>query len=299
MHILITDDDPISRIAVRTSVERLGHVCTVAADGEDAWRLFEEQHPDVVISDWRMPRIDGTQLTRRIREARKDVYTYVIILTSEAAEQDARDAMLAGADDLVVKPLSTAALERHLIAAERVIELHRSRHVDARLDPLTGIGNRQSAMEDLDVVLGRARRYLHPVAVVMLDIDRFKQYNDAVGHLAGDEVLKAVASTLAAGLRGSDALYRYGGEEFLALLPEQNTQSAAIVGRRLLAALETLAIPNPAGGTITASAGVADLSPDETAAELITRADRALDAAKAAGRNRVEVVEHERPSVSH
>lgn len=132
----------------------------------------------------------------------------------------------------------------------------------------------------------------------MFDVDRFKQYNDAAGHLAGDEVLKAVASTLASSLRGGDALYRYGGEDFLALLPEQSVQSAALVGRRLLTALEGLAIPHPAGGIITASAGVADLSAGETASELITRADRALYAAKTAGRNRLEVVDHESPSVS-
>jgi diguanylate cyclase (GGDEF)-like protein len=297
MRILITDDDPISRVAVRRSAERLGHVCTVAADGEEGWRLFEQEHPDVVISDWRMPGLDGTQLTGQIREARGHVYTYVIILTGEADAQSAREAMLAGADDLVVKPLSTAALELHLIAAERVIALHRGLHVAARLDALTGIGNRRSMIEDLDVVLGRAYRYHHAVAIVMFDVDRFKQYNDAAGHLAGDEVLKAVASILASSLRGSDALYRYGGEEFLALLPEQSIDSATFVGRRLLAALEGLAIPHPAGGIVTASAGVADLSAEETASELITRADRALYAAKTAGRNRVEVIDHERPPV--
>jgi diguanylate cyclase (GGDEF)-like protein len=290
MHVLIADDDPASRLLVSSALERLGHRCITAVDGADAWRRYQEDVPEVVITDWEMPGMDGTELARRIREHDADGYTYVMVLTGAADEAAARAVMEAGADDLLLKPLELAQLERKLIAAGRVTALHRRLHADARHDPLTGIGNRLRLAEDLETLRGRVDRYGHAYCVALFDVDAFKAYNDAEGHPAGDEVLRKVAGVLRDEKRSGDAVYRYGGEEFLVLMPEQSVDSSAKGAERLRAAVEALAIPHPAGGVVTVSAGVAGLEDGERRAdEVLELADQALYRAKEAGRNRVEV----------
>lgn len=289
LHVLIADDDPVSRFTVRAAVERLGHVCTVAQDGDEALAAFERERPGVLITDWRMPGLDGTALTQRVRERAAEGYTYVLVLTGEADEQAAREAMQAGADGLTQKPMDAAELERQLIAARRVIELHDRLLADARVDPLTGIPNRRAMNEELAVLRMRAARYSHELAAVLFDLDRFKAYNDGAGHLAGDELLKRIAVTLKRSLRGSDSIYRYGGEEFLALLPGQGTSSAQIAGERLRKAVAGLALEHPAGGVVTISGGIAALRENESAEQLLARADAALYAAKQAGRDCLKI----------
>lgn len=289
LHVLIADDDAVSRFIVRAAVERLGHVCTVAVDGTEALQAYQRDHPAVVITDWRMPGLDGTSLTRRIRDGHTGGYTYVIVLTGEADEEAALAAMEAGADELVGKPLDAAALERQLVSARRVIEMHDRLRADARIDALTGIPNRRAMNEELSVLLMRAARYGHELAVVLFDLDRFKLYNDGAGHLAGDELLQRVAGTLKVSLRGSDSIYRYGGEEFLALLPGQGSVSAAVAADRLRVAVKRLEIPHPEGGCVTVSGGIAALQAGESAEQLIARADGALYEAKQAGRDCLRV----------
>jgi len=295
MHVLIADDDPSTRLLVSTAVERLGHRCTIAEDGADAWRRFQDDTPEVVITDWDMPGMNGTAVASAIRGHQATAYTYVIVLTGAADEESARAAMEAGADDLMVKPLDPAQLERKLIAAGRVTALHRRMHDAARHDALTGIGNRLRLAEDLEALCGRVQRYGHVYSVALFDVDKFKGYNDAYGHRAGDEALRAVAGALRDTTRSGDQVYRYGGEEFVVLLPEQSLDSAAHAAERLRAAVEALAIEHPGGGPLTVSAGVAGLEQPATGPdELLELADRAMYRAKEAGRNRVEV--HAGPS---
>jgi diguanylate cyclase (GGDEF)-like protein len=289
MHILIADDDPGTRLLVSTAVEGLGHRCTVAEDGDDAWRAYQADPPDAVITDWQMPGMDGTALVRAIRGDGDGRYAYVMVLTGAADEDAARGTMQAGADDLLAKPLDAAQLERKLIAAERVTEMHRRMHEDARHDAPTGLGNRLRLAEDLEALCGRVARYGHVYCVALFDIDNFKGYNDGLGHLSGDEALRAVAHALQQGIRSGDAVYRYGGEEFLVLLPEQTLETAMLAAERLRAAVEALAIPHPAGGVVTVSAGVAGLdSPGYEPEQVFELADQALYRAKEGGRNRVE-----------
>jgi diguanylate cyclase (GGDEF)-like protein len=289
MRVLIADDEPGSRLLLAASVQRLGHECLEAEDGARALELFRTEHPEVVITDWDMPGLDGTALAHAIRTEPDAPYAYVIVLTGQAGEAAARDAMEAGADDLVLKPLDPAALERKLIAAERMTGLHRQMHSDARQDPLTGVGNRLRLTEDVKALCGRVERYGHSYCVALFDIDNFKAFNDGLGHLAGDDVLRAVADALREAIRSGDTLYRYGGEEFLVLLAEQSLDRAAVAGERLRAAVEALDLRHPDGSRITVSAGVAGLgstscSPDQ----LFALADEALYRAKQGGRNRVE-----------
>jgi diguanylate cyclase (GGDEF)-like protein len=290
MHVLIADDDPGTRLLVSSCVERLGHRCTIAADGAEAWRLYQQDTPEVVITDWEMPGMNGTALSRAIRARGDGSYAYVIVLTGAADEEAARTTMEAGADDLLLKPPDLAQLERKLIAAGRVTALHRRLHEDARHDTLTGLGNRLRLAEDLEALCGRVERYGHSYCVALFDIDDFKGYNDAAGHLAGDAALRAVAGALQQQIRTGDAVYRYGGEEFLVLLPEQSLESAGLAAERLHAAVGELRLPHPSGGVVTVSAGVAGLGEKTTRPDHVFElADQALYRAKQGGRNRVEV----------
>jgi diguanylate cyclase (GGDEF)-like protein len=290
MHILIADDDPGTRLLVSAAVERLGHECTLAEDGAQAWQRFAEVAPDVVITDWEMPGMDGAELTRRIRSQDDVAYPYVIVLTARADQDQALLTMEAGADDIVFKPLRRDELERMLVGAARVTALHRRLHRDARQDALTGLGNRHRLAEDLAAMQARAERYGHRWCVAMLDLDCFKGYNDGAGHLEGDALLRRVSAALSETVRGGDTVYRYGGEEFLVLLPEQTVETAALAGERMRAVVEGLAVPHPAGGVVTISVGVAGPAEGgEDPEALVGRADAALYAAKTAGRNRVEV----------
>jgi diguanylate cyclase (GGDEF)-like protein len=290
MHILIADDDPGTLLTVSAAIERLGHRCTVAEDGAAAWRAYQAEVPDAVITDWQMPGMDGTALVRAIREQGAGRYAYVMVLTGEADEASARATMEAGADDLLLKPLEPAQLERKLIAAERVTTMHRRMHEDARHDAATGLANRLRLAEDLEVLCGRVARYGHVYCVAVFDVDNFKGVNDAAGHLYGDQTLRAIAGALQGAVRSGDAVYRYGGEEFLVLLPEQTLESATLAAERLRSAVENLGIAHPAGGVVTVSAGVAGLTdPECKPDEVFELADQALYRAKEGGRNRVEV----------
>jgi diguanylate cyclase (GGDEF)-like protein len=288
MRILIADDEPGTRLLLTAAVQRLGHTAMVAEDGATAWTLYLAESPDVLISDWEMPGIDGTELTTRIRAHAGTKYTYVMVLTGRADQSAARATMHAGADELILKPLDTADLERRLIAAERVVALHRRLADDARHDSLTDLGNRRRLDEELAVLIARTERYGHRFALCMFDIDHFKQLNDTAGHLAGDQALRNVADALRSALRSGDSLYRYGGEEFVVTLPGQSSDGAMLAAERLRSAVEAMALPHPAGGSVTISAGVAVAEPAGiTATELLAAADVALYRAKEQGRNRV------------
>jgi diguanylate cyclase (GGDEF)-like protein len=288
--VLIADDDPGTRLVVSAAVERLGHRCTVAEDGDQAWQRFQEEPPDVVITDWQMPGMDGTALSRAIRDQSRGHYAYVIVLTGAADEEAARQTMEAGADDLLLKPLEPVQLERKLIAAARVTALHRQMHEDARHDAPTGLANRLRLAEDLEILRGRVKRYGHSFCFALFDIDDFKGYNDGAGHAAGDLALQTVATALRQGMREGDAIYRYGGEEFLVMLPEQSVETATCAAERLRVAVQELGLAHPKGGVLTVSAGVAGLDKSvQGPEELFELADQALYRAKAGGRNRVEV----------
>ena len=305
MKILIAEDDAVSRTILRRAVEKLGHECLAAADGEEAWGLYKE-NPDIdtIISDWMMPGVDGLELCRRVRGDGREGYTFFIFLTALGDREHLLQGLEAGADDYLSKPLDRDELGMRLTSALRVTELHRRLAFQngeleklnrmlfeqSRQDPLTSLGNRLRLREDLQVLQSRTERYGHSYAVALCDVDFFKAYNDRYGHLAGDDVLRRVADTISSGLRGGDAAYRYGGEEFLIVLPEQDARDAAATTDRLRQAVEDLGIPHADGtprGVVTISAGVA-MSPEaEDADALLKAADTALYAAKEAGRNRV------------
>jgi two-component system, cell cycle response regulator len=278
----------------------------VASDGAEAWRLFQGENVDVVVSDWMMPGMDGDELCRRVRAEPDAPYAYFILHTSLEDLGHVIKGMQAGADDYLTKPFEPDQLATRLIAADRITALHRRLagqqaelerlnamlFADSRHDRLTGLANRRSLDEDLERLLAQAGRSERPFSIVLWDVDRFKQFNDTAGHAAGDEVLRAVAGALAGECRSGDKAYRYGGEELLVALPEQDAEGAAAVAGRMRAAVEALGIAHPGltpPGVVTLSGGVATFEPGDDATSLLFRADDALYEAKQAGRNRVVV----------
>jgi two-component system, cell cycle response regulator len=309
MRILVADDDATSRRIVRIAVERLAHDCQVVADGTQAWEAFQAGHPDVVICDRMMPGQTGVQLCQNIRAHPSGSNVYLILLTSQGAHDQILEGMEAGADDYLVKPLNPDDLEIRLVAAGRVTALH-GKLADqrgqlerlntelislARHDSLTGLRNRRVLEEDLETLGALVGRYGHRYCMTLLDVDHFKAYNDAYGHLAGDEVLRAVGSTLRDQIRTGDAVYRYGGEEFLCIVPEQRLPAGMQAAERMRAGVQSLNIAHPLNrtGVVTLSAGVATLDPDCVRAvrEVLQEADEALYLAKEHGRNRVESIQ--------
>jgi two-component system cell cycle response regulator len=308
MRILIAEDDPTSSLVLEKTIKKLGYECLSAQDGLQAWELVRANKVDTVISDWMMPGMDGIELCRRVRAHPAAPYIYFIFLTALDDKKHCLTGLEAGADDYLSKPLNSFDLKTRLLVAARVTLLHRQLaeqkselerlnrllFQQAHRDPLTQIRNRLQLKEDLDAMQSQVARYKHSFCAALCDIDFFKAYNDHYGHLAGDEVLRLVAQTIAQSVRDCDAVYRYGGEEFLVILPEQSLHLGTIAMQRVLRAVEDLAIPHEArepAGVITISAGVAAISPgyEKTIEALLKEADQALYHAKGSGRNRVAV----------
>lgn len=306
LRVLVVEDDEPSRRGLEKAVRLLGHDCRSAKDGLEAWEMHEADRADVILSDWRMPRMDGLELCRRVRAGDGEgAYTYFVFMTRFGDKEHFLRGMEAGADDYHGSPFDIDELQARLVSAGRVIPLYRrlaEKTSDlrrdsqisfrmARVDALTGIGNRLRMDEDLRVLWSQTKRYTRPCSAGLCDIDEFKAYNDHFGHIAGDEVLRQVAQTLRKALRQGDGLYRYGGEEFLAVLPEQSLDEAARAMERLRSDVERLAIPTVGERrVVTISIGVAELDTahDATPDDWLRRTDSSLYRAKRGGRNRVE-----------
>lgn len=306
LKVLVVDDDDVSCTAMQQAVVSFGHECRTAHDGLKALRMHEQDRADVILSDWEMPHMAGLELCRRTRnvDSERD-YTHFVFVTSFDRKDYFLRGMEAGADDYLTKPVDLDELQARLVSAGRVVSLHRrlaamnsalrrdsqTSFSLARVDTLTGVGNRLRLDEDLETLWAHARRYGHRYSAVLCDIDWFKTYNDHFGHLGGDAALRNVAETMSRQLRQGDKIYRYGGEEFLIVLPEQSLADAKRVAERICGAVERRALHTIAGsGVVTMSAGVAELtrSLDKTVHGWLERADSALYRAKANGRNRVE-----------
>ncbi len=307
MRVLVAEDDPVSLLILRRAVEKFGHECLTAGDGESAWQRYKENPDvDVIISDWMMPEVDGLELCNRIRDEEREGYTYFIFLTALSDKEHLLMGFEAGADDYLSKPLDRDELQVRLISARRLTSLHRqlarqraelemlnAQLADqARTDPLTGLGNRLRMREDLEVLRARTERYGQTYCAILLDIDFFKFYNDTWGHPAGDEVLRRVAGAIESHCRSGDTAYRYGGEEFLIILPEQSLETGAAIAERLRRTVEDLEIPRGVKdppGILTISLGVSVLEPGayKPPEALLEEADEALYRAKENGRNRV------------
>jgi len=300
MKILIADDDLIASRMLEKTLSRLGHEIEVVNDGPDAiTALLRPDAPRMAVLDWEMPGADGLVVCRVLRQ-RPGPYTYIILLTGRDQPEDVVAGLEAGADDFLRKPFDAAELRARVRSGERVLSLQErllaaqeTLRMQATSDELTCIANRRVVLEQLDRELRRARHEGKSLAVAMADIDHFKVINDRYGHPAGDAVLKQIARCMQIESREYDSIGRYGGEEFIFVLPGCEGAEAELAMDRVRTRVQ-LSPTQWEGGLIpaTLSIGIAWSKPnDMSASELIQTADAALYRAKALGRNRVEVRE--------
>jgi len=299
--ILIAEDDPLSCGLLEMYLEEEGYPYTSASNGREALELFKREPFPIVITDWLMPEMDGTELCHAIRNNLSDSYTFLILLTSQNSPDAIVEGLESGADDYIVKPINPAELRVRLKGARRILDLEENlkksleeiRELSIH-DPLTGAFNRGYMDHQLKHEVQRAYRYQHPLSVMICDLDHFKKVNDTYGHQAGDTVLIDCVKNITSSIRQNiDWVARFGGEEFVIVLPETDTAGCNVVAERIR---ERVAL-NPAaedGGlvSVTASFGVVTLVPKtcvplSSPEDLLKCADTNLYQAKDTGRNRV------------
>ncbi len=287
--VLIVDDDPAIRRILHAHLTGGGYEVISAASGSQALDLLERHHPSYLITDWDMPEMDGVALCRRVRQLELPSYLYIVFLTSHSGHDDLLAAMDAGADDFLNKPLRKDELLARLGAGARILRLESRLSQLAAHDALTELPTRRAFHVLLAEEWERSHRYRLPLSAVMLDIDYFKRINDTHGHLVGDEVIRGVAALLRRHSRKSDTLCRYGGEEFVVLLPETDEEAAVSWAERFRAELAEASISvGQASVKVTVSLGVTEMLADvEDKDEFLALVDHCLLAAKEQGRNRV------------
>jgi two-component system cell cycle response regulator len=303
MKVLIADDDALLRQMLQGQLAAAGHEFVFASDGREAWELLQHENIRMVIVDWMMPELDGPELIRRIRDAGWPGYTYVILLTARSGRDDIVEGLTLGADDYVTKPFRHEELLARMGVGARILQLEgRLSELLAReealatRDSLTGLPNRRALTDHARVELSRAARARTSVGLILMDLDHFKRINDQYGHAAGDEALRAVAQVLQKTKRDYDFTGRWGGEEFVVVLPGTTLAQAELVAeriRRSIAAVR-LDLGGPEPVELQASMGVVSAPPTAPPLgleHLLRHADGALYRAKHEGRNCVRVHE--------
>ena len=315
IQVLVADDDEALRNVVAEVLRTDGYSVEVARDGDDAWQRFEQSYPELVLTDIRMPGRTGLELLAEIK--RVSPLTHVVIMTSHASIETALGALKNGAYDYLIKPFDDLELiscaarralanlrlmrERDFLVAqlkERNEELERLNSLFRELavkDGLTGLYNHRYAQQLLHEEVDRHTLHERPLSVLFVDLDHFKLYNDRHGHQKGDELLKVLAACLRSKARSSDAVTRWGGEEFVVIAPETDTAAAAVLAKKMQQAVCELEIPGRGSqpkGFVSISIGVATLGTHANGASgLVKQADCALYKAKDAGRNTICVAE--------
>ncbi len=292
MRILIADDESHSGDLLTVLLQPWGYEPVVVHDGLAALDLLTgPDAPRLALLDWKMPGLDGIEVCREVRKSDQP-YSYLILVTGLGGRQQMLEGLEAGADEFLTKPVEPAELKARLWAGRRIIAMQEQLHDQANRDALTGLWNRAGILKILDRELDRGSREHRPVAVVLADLDHFKRINDTLGHLAGDAVLRQATQRLLASVRPYDAVGRYGGEEFLIVLPGCDSDAAWSLAERLRQCIAGERI-NVDGSEVpvTLSLGIAvatgQNAPDAIA--LLRAADAALYEAKRAGRNRVQL----------
>lgn len=297
--VLIAEDDPLFRRVIERWFERWEYRVTVVENGLDAWEVLQkEDSPHLAVLDWMMPGMDGLELCRKIRSRDQGPYRYVLLLTARDDKQDVIAGLEAGADDYLTKPFEVDELRARVRAGKRILDLQAALLLAqgelqsvAAHDSLTRLWNRGAINELLRRELSRRARSLDPMGVILADIDHFKKINDTHGHLVGDVVLQEVARRLAKNVRPYDAVGRYGGEEFLIVLPACNAPNLLVGAERLRRCIADQPIETCAGQIpVTLSLGLASVEQGEKKTPdcetFVRHADEALYAAKDSGRNR-------------
>ncbi len=299
MRVLIADDSLVSRHLLEATLKGWGYDVCVACDGAEAWHILEQDDaPALAILDWMMPGLTGPEVCRQVRQKAKEPYTYILLLTSKSLKEDVVAGMDSGADDYLTKPFDQHELKVRLRAGTRIVDLQaqlldtrEALRQQATHDYLTQLWNRSSVLEILSREMIRSGREHVPVGVVLADLDHFKSINDTYGHLAGDFALKESAQRMQHAMRSYDAIGRYGGEEFLIVLPGCGEADTEHHAERMRAEISRSELEfGGVGIKLSASFGCTSFCGDPgtiPAERLIAVADAALYRAKREGRNRV------------
>lgn len=302
MRALVVDDDPNLRRIIGIYLSHAGYEVVEAVNGQAAWEHWQADPIQLIITDWMMPVMDGEELVRRLRAASAVAgYCYIIMLTARTGKGDVVVGLEAGADDYLTKPFDSRELRSRVTIGQRILDLEanltearRQMEILAMHDGLTNLLNRRAIHAHAESELSLANRQGSSVSLLLLDIDYFKAVNDTYGHAVGDQALRFVADMLMQKKRPYDWAGRWGGEEFLLVLPKANLEEGARVAERIRASLETTPLVLPDGREIhlRLSLGVSStqghLTNTITVNQLLHQADEALYAAKAGGRNQVQ-----------
>ncbi len=302
--VLIAEDDPVFRHLLESWLRRWNYRVVAVNNGLEAWKILQEKNsPHMAILDWVMPGMDGIDLCRKIREGESGPYRYVVLLTSKDEKHDVVAGLDAGADDYLTKPFDVKELRARVRAGQRILELQeallRSQQAlqfEAEHDPLTSLWNRGAIFKVMEREARRSHRTGEELGIIMADLDHFKDINDTHGHLTGDMVVQETGRRLGASVRSYDWVGRYGGEEFLIIVPGCDSARLAATGERLRRAISDRPFGNPPFEiAVTLSVGCVVAQPGKqntfNCESLLRAADEALYAAKANGRNRIETAE--------
>ncbi len=297
MKVLLAEDEPGSRRLVKVHLSAAGYEVIEAEDGQLAWELFQRETFQIVITDWMMPKMDGPTLIHNIRSSGQKSYTYIIMLTAVDDKPKVVMGLEAGADEYLTKPFDSKELMARVASGERILKLeeqltqaHHEMETLALHDGLTGMFNRRAIEEYTEAELDLARRKERPLSVILLDIDHFKAINDQYGHSIGDHTLQQLAGILPRNLRQYDRIGRWGGDEFIVILPDTKISEAIMIAERMrITTAETkLSLENGEYYTVQISLGVAWGSGSyPSLKKLVDAADLAMYQAKQAGRNHV------------
>jgi len=290
---LIVDDEIGVRDSMHEFIEMAGFRSTIASSAEEAIDLLKNNNIQVVITDIMLPGMGGLELTKLIK---RKFNTDVIVMTGYSGDYSYEEAINMGASDFVIKPVRLEELLLRLkrVLKERELTQERVRMMEklqrlAITDGLTKLHNSRSFYSQLEVEVDRFNRYKHPLSLLLLDIDHFKEYNDNYGHLEGDKVLVRISQLIKACLRKLDTAYRYGGEEFTVILPETSGEEAVLVAERIRKTVQAEKFTPQSDEElgITISIGTAQYAAEEQLSTFIQRADKAMYISKQKGRNRV------------
>lgn len=293
-HILIVDDDAAIRDSMNEFVQMTGFESITASSAEEALEMLATNSVDVVITDIMLPGMDGLELTDRIKKSHE---IDVIVMTGYSGDYSYEEAISKGASDFVFKPVRfeelllrlRRVLKERRLTQERIHMLEKLKRLSIT-DGLTKLYNSRYFYNQLKIEIDRTTRYQRPLSLLLMDIDKFKEYNDNYGHLEGDKVLIRLGQVIKSCLRKMDSAYRYGGEEFTIILPETEGDEAATVAERIRTAVEAERFSpqekiDPI--RITISVGVTEFNWQEEIAVFVQRADKAMYQSKQSGRNRV------------
>lgn len=292
--ILIVDDDHAIRNSVQEFLSIMDFKTHTAENAEQALALLKDYHIDVVITDIIMNGMDGLRMTQVIKESYD---TEVIVITGYTGDYSYEEAINKGADDFIFKPVRFEELLLRLkrVLRERKMTQDRTQILErlkelAITDDLTKLYNSRHFYHQLENEINRFNRYQRPLSLLLIDVDHFKEYNDAHGHLEGDKVLHKIARLITSCLRTMDTAYRYGGEEFTVILPETTCDAAMAVSQRINDVVKNELFIENNQRNISVSIGVTEYLPGENLTEFVRRADKAMYMAKEGGRNRTSLL---------